>query len=256
MAGLSQRRRRIVGRLRSRKTREREGLVLVEGVRAVREALDSGAPPRFAVLSPRLWSSEPGRALAERLAAVAGLEVAEVDDSELEELADTASPQGVLLVCPEPRADLEGLSGRRFLVLDAVQDPGNVGTLVRGAVAFGLDGVVCLDGCVDPWGAKAVRASAGLVFRLRIVTASASAMLRRMEVLDVPVWVADAQGEDVAARRGEARFALVVGNEGAGVREEIRAHAATTVAIAMNGPAESLNAGVAGSILMHTLVGR
>lgn len=247
---LSQGRTRLIARLRARKTREREGLVLVEGVRASAEALDGGAAVTLAVVSPRLESTEAGARLAARLQ---GLEVGRVGDAELEALADTQTPQGVLLVCRQPARGLEDLDGARFLVLDALQDPGNVGTLVRGAVAFALDGVICLDGTVDPWGAKAVRASAGGVFRLPVAAADAADLVPWLADRGVPLLVADAGGEDAHGRAGAERFALAVGNEGEGVRADLRAAAEAVVAVPMAGPAESLNAGVAGSILMHVL---
>jgi TrmH family RNA methyltransferase len=247
---LSQGRTRLIGRLSVRKTREREGLVLVEGVRAATEALDGGAAVSLAVVSPRLESTEAGARLVQRLE---GAVVERVDDAELATLADTQTPQGVLLVCRQPSTTLEALDGARFLVLDAVQDPGNVGTLVRGAVAFALDGVICLDGTVDPWGAKAVRASAGTVFRLPVVPADAASLVPWLAARGVPLLVADAGGEDAQRRAGAERFALAVGNEGEGVRAALRAAAEAVVAVPMAGPTESLNAGVAGSILMHTL---
>lgn len=249
---LSQRRARIVGRLKVRKTREREGLVLVEGVRASTEALIAGASVSFAVTSAKLETTEAGAELQRLLA---GHDVESVDDREVGALADTRSPQGVLLVCREPVITLTELAGRRFLVLDAIQDPGNLGTLIRSANAFGLDGVVCLDGTADPWGAKAVRASAGLVFRPTVALGSVEDTLARLGELGVPVLVADATGVDAEGLRGAERFALVVGNEGAGVRTELRDAASASVAVRMTGPAESLNVGIAGSILMHTLSG-
>lgn len=247
---LSQSRRRLIGRLRVRKTRSRERLVLVEGVRSVREALDAGAEVSFALTSPRLMASEVGEALGRRLDA---RDVVVVGDDVLNELTDTHSPQGVLLVCGEPEDSLADLEGRRFLVLDSVQDPGNAGTLIRGAVAFGLDGVVCLDGTVDPWSAKAVRASAGSVFRSPVVTGGTKELLAMLADGGVPLFVADSAGEDIETHRGAGRFALIVGNEGGGVRKELRDRASAFVAVPMTGPVESLNVGVAGSILMHTL---
>ena len=247
---LSQRRSRLIARLRARRSREREGQVLVEGVRAVREALDCGVAVAFAVVSPKLLVTADGAALARRLA---GHDVEEVSDDDLAALADTVNPQGVLLVCRQPSRSLRHLRAGRLLVLDAVQDPGNVGTLVRAAVAFGLDGIVCLDGTVDPWSAKVVRASAGTVFRSPPASARAEDVSPWLAELHVPLLVADAGGEDVEGRRGAEAFALVIGNEGEGVRAFLRASADAIVAVPMSGPVESLNAGVAGSILMHTL---
>lgn len=248
---LSQRRERFIGRLRSAKTRAREGAVLVEGVRAVSEAIESGVTVDFAVTSPRLLATKAGERLAERLAAQ---ECERVEDDELGALADTERPQGVLLVCREPEAGLDRIrGGGRYLVLDRVQDPGNAGTLVRAAVAFGLAAVVCLDGTVDPWGPKTVRSSAGMIFRIPVVRAEADAAAERLAAEGVPLFVADTEGEDVGEHRRAPSFALVVGNEGAGVREELARRADKRLGVGMPGPAESLNVAMAGSILLHVL---
>ena len=248
---LSQRRRRLLPRLRTRKTRTREGLVLVEGVRAVSEALDAEARVSFAVTSQRLSALASGSVLERRLGEQ---DCASIPDQELTALADTDHPQGVLLVCEEPVYQLDELPAPgRFLILDAIQDPGNVGTLVRSAVAFGLEGIICLDGTVDPWGSKAVRASAGMMFRLPIVRCSIDEMLQVLSAREAMLLVASSEGESCAAHRGAASFGLAVGNEGTGVRAELRGAAHAMVAVSMKGPAESLNVGAAGSILMHEL---
>lgn len=250
---LSQRRTHLVGRLRHRKTREREGLVLVEGIRSVGEALKAGGEPQFAVVSPRLetlaWGTDLLSTLRSRM-----VEIERVGDTELESLADTERPQGVLVVFRQPdRGEAALVAEGRYLVLDAVQDPGNVGTLVRAATAFRLDGVVALDGTADPWGPKAVRSSAGMVFRTPVVQAGAEEAVGLLAGADVPVLVADASGTDVATLPPQKSWAIVVGNEGAGVRESLRAASRRAVRIPMPGPAESLNAGVAGAILLYAL---
>ncbi|MEQ8330275.1 MAG: RNA methyltransferase [Longimicrobiales bacterium] len=252
---VSHRRSRILGRLRKRKAREREGLVLVEGLRAVTEALDAGAEVRFAVTAPALRETPDGSVLLARLLAL-GADVDEVADGELAALSDTEQPQGVLMACAEPAASLDDLGPGRYLLLDALQDPGNAGTLVRAAVAFGVDGVLALDGTVDLWGAKAVRASAGMAFRTRVIHAPCHAVLDRLAALEVPVLVADASGQDVAGWRPGAAWALAVGNEGSGPRAEVAAASALALRIPMPGSAESLNAGVAGSILLYALTVR
>lgn len=250
---LSQRRAHLVGRLRHRKTREREGLVLAEGVRAVNEALKAGAEPEFAVVSPRLETLAWGADLLATLRARVP-DVERIADGELDALADTERPQGVLVVFRQPARDGAALvDGGRYLVLDAVQDPGNVGTLVRAATAFGIDGVVALDGTADPWGPKAVRASAGMVFRTLVHQAPVDHAVELFSEAHIPVMVAEASGTDVATLPHQATWALAVGNEGAGVRESLRAVARRSVRIPMPGPAESLNAGVAGAILLYAL---
>jgi len=252
---LSRAKEKLVGRLRSSRMRPREEMVLVEGPRTVRDVLDSGARVRFALVTPSFRDSDEGRSL-EELLREAGATVESVEDEELEDLSDTESPQGILLVCEEPTLSLEDLLGRapgRFLVLDGVQDPGNLGTLVRAARAFALDGVVALEGTVDPWNPKAVRASAGSSFHVGVVKAPWSEVAPGLRKTDVQLLVAEAGGVDVAKVEPPSRWALVIGNEGRGVRNEVRAAAERVVTVPMPGGAESLNAGVAGAILLHSL---
>lgn len=248
---LSQRRERLIARLRVPKTRARESAVLVEGVRAVSEALDAGVDVTFAVLSPRLEESNAGSSLARRLE---GQDVVHVEAPDLDRLSDTERGQGIMLVCAEPSSGLDAVSpGGRYVVLDGVQDPGNAGTLVRAAVAFGFDAVLCLDGTVDPWGPKPVRASAGMIFRLPVVRVPGSDALARLEESGVPLYVADAKGEDVDSHPGMESFAIAVGNEGRGVRDLLAQAAAGSLAVRMRGGAESLNVAMAGAIIMHAL---
>ena len=240
--------------------------MLVEGVRAVTEALDAGVGGRFAVTSERLGQTSGGSALAARLAST-DLELNPIDDAALRALASTEHPQGVLLVCSEPRASLDLVeAGMRLLVLDGVQDPGNSGTLVRAAVAFGLDAVIVLEGTADPWGAKTVRASAGMAFRIPVIQARSGDTVAALRHAGVPLLVAAAVAAPVGAAPvgelgrksvggdvSEGDFALAVGNEGAGVRGELRDAATSTVSIPMPGPAESLNVAMAGSVLLYEL---
>ena len=271
---LSKNRRQLIERLKTRKGRPREGLVLVEGVRASAEVLAAGADMRFVIRSPRLLDTEAGRTLASTLAG-RGLETEEVDDADLAALSDTEHPQGVLCVCTEPGLDLTQLrtssvtssatspvtspptgAPATVLLLDALQDPGNLGTLIRAARAFGVDAVIVLDGSVDPWNPKAVRAAAGASFHVQIARAPWTEASRWLEEKGIEVLAADPAGDDVRSVRLGGSWALAVGNEGAGLRAEIVAASAKRLAIPMQGMVESLNAGVAGSILLYSLLSR
>lgn len=250
---LSQRRSLVIGRLKRRKTRVREGMVLVEGVRAVGEALHAGADIRFAVHSTRLEAVPGGGDVLERLVS-ARVEILQTEEKAFEDLSDTERSQGLLAVCAQPKHGLEIIRpGGRYLVLDAIQDAGNVGTLVRAATAFAVDGVLALAGTVDPWGAKAVRASAGMVFRVPVAAVEAEDAAQALREADVPILVADSGGRDVSEVASEGGWALVVGNEGGGPRRLLTGLARDTLRIPMPGRAESLNAGVAGAILLFAL---
>jgi RNA methyltransferase, TrmH family len=260
---LSQARAKLIGRLGTRRTREREGLVLVEGPRAIETALACGARFRFAVVAsgPPAAPTQLESALAE-----AGVEIATIDPGSFASLADTETPQGILAVVEEPRATMEALDPALdparitapILVLDRVQDPGNVGTLLRAAAGFGAPGVVVLDGTVDPWNPKVVRASAGEAFRLPVVRTDWPAFDRWRRERNVLLRVADAGGLDVrrfpvATADASRPHALLIANEGAGPRPEALAAADTILALPLAPGVESLNAAMAGSVLLWAL---
>ncbi len=266
MSELSRGRQRLLRRLGDRKGRAREGLVLVEGRRAVGAALAAGARFRFSLLSH--GASPPEEELARALEN-AGVEVVRLPKDELTEFADTESPQDVLAVAEEPADELpepqveaaveEERLREVILVLDAVQDPGNVGTLIRSAVALGADRVLALDGTVDPWNSKVVRSSAGLIFRIPVHRLELGAALDWIEARGFPLLVADAAGADVRERLGDfggvggAGFALLLGNEGAGPREEALARATAQVALPLEEGVDSLNVAMAGTLLLWAL---
>src|SRR5690606_15150059 len=138
--------------------RDEEGLFLAEGIRVVEELVGSGIPVRLAVVSPSAEESERGAALVRALGERAP--VRRVSDAEFARLAATEAPQGVLAVAEAPKRELHDITppdAATVLVLDGIQDPGNFGTMVRTADAFGADLVAALPGTVDPWNPKAVR---------------------------------------------------------------------------------------------------
>lgn len=250
---LSAREEKEIRALQRRKIRQREGRFLAEGVRVVEDLLASDLAVRLLVASSSLGDSERGRAVLEE-GRRRELPIRMVEERELDGLAATDSPQGVLAVADVPDWRLEALRGgppEVILVLDGVQDPGNLGTLVRSAEALGALGVIALTGTVDPWNPKAVRSAAGSSFRQPVVATGwdeASEWLRRegYEVL-----AAVAGGEPV--RRGGSRVAVVVGNEGAGISAEVLSGADRTAGIPLKGRAESLNVAAAAAILLYEL---
>ncbi len=239
--------------LARRKGRDAEGLALAEGPRLLRELLDSGLRLRQ-VLSTDEEAADPETAPLLDRARSAGVPIETVSEGLLVELADTVRPQGVLTVFEVPRYDWSDLPDGDLLVFDGVQDPGNLGTLLRTAEALGVGGAVALEGTVDPWNPKAVRASAGSVFRMPVVRAGRPEAVRELGSEDRPLWAADAGGEPLP-RGGPLpeRVALVLGNEGAGVSRELLEAAERRVAIPLADEVESLNVAVAAALLMDRI---
>ena len=245
---------RLLHALKSRSGREKNDAFVVEGVRALEELLASRIDLKFAIISPSLEDSGRGRALSERL--VANTTVRRVSDAELRALTDTTTPQGALAVARMPHPDLaqrQPADRALVLILDAIQDPGNLGTLIRSADALAIECVIALPGSVDYWNPKVVRSAAGAAFRVPLVAESQDAVWRWLNEHAFQIYGADAQGDDVRQLQERGRVALVVGNEGAGLRAETRKRVHNMIAIPMPGRAESLNVAVAAGILLYEL---
>jgi TrmH family RNA methyltransferase len=240
--------------LHRRRARERRGLALAEGVRLLEEALAARVPIRGAAVAPGLEGTPRGTALKSALER-AGVRVESVSDAELESLADTDQPQGVVAVI-EPREwrleDLAPAPGRPVLVLDAVQDPGNVGTILRTTLGLGGAGVLALKGTADLHNTKVLRGSMGALFRLPAVATDAAGYLAWAKSTGLDTWVTAADGEPLRRRtRADHPVALVLGNEGAGVGAALSAAAHRRVAIPLGPGVESLNVAVAAGILLY-----
>jgi TrmH family RNA methyltransferase len=234
--------------------RRGSGLFLVEGVRLVEELLDSPVIPRLAVVARSLEHSDRGAALAARLRERVRTE--SVSDRDLRAIADTEAPQGVVLAAEIPQRALGDLAipARCVLVvLDAVQDPGNFGTIVRSADAFGATAVCVLPGSVDPWNPKAVRAAAGSSLRVPIVETAAPSLFAFLRSHRFRILGADTGGSDIGELAVPQRAALILGNEGSGLGEQVRTALDATVSVPIRGAAESLNVGVAAGILLYML---
>lgn len=178
----------------------------------------------------------------------------EVAAHEFGSAAETESPQGVIGIAEAPRNSLRDLPADWkgiLLVLDAVQDPGNVGTIVRTAAALGAVGTITLPGTVDLWNAKVVRSGMGAHFRHPTFSSTWAELDTFRVQAGVKLFVADVTGTPASASRRPDRLALVVGNEGSGVSAEAHARADETIALQLHPDVESLNVAVATGILLY-----
>ena len=248
---------KLIRKLKSRKQREEVGAFLAEGVRLVEELLASGWDVELAVTSPVLTCSARGRRLIEAIER-RGWTRTEVSDAELFDLADTETPQGVLAVGRRPQrrlSEVEPGAHAAVLVFDRLADPGNLGTLLRTAYALGVDWAVALPGTVDPWNAKAVRAAAGALFRLPVTQETWVELSAWLRERSFTILCADPGGEALP-RSGEpvGRFALVLGNEPAGLAADVRRSCDRRVAVELPGHMDSLNVAIAGALLLDRLL--
>jgi TrmH family RNA methyltransferase len=239
--------------LQRRRGRERRHLAVAEGVRLVEEALAARLQFRGVVTAPALEGTARGRALKAALLE-GGVKAETLEDRALAELADTEHPQGVIAVVEPPKWKLEDIDPgprRPVVVLDGVQDPGNVGAVVRTTLGLGGAGLVALPGTADLWNPKALRGSMGALFRLPAVATELPAFLAWAESAGVAIWASGVDGSPIGGGMPEEAVALVVGNEGAGISPEVARVANRQVAIPLTGGVESLNVAVATGILLY-----
>ncbi|HEX6097960.1 MAG TPA: RNA methyltransferase [Thermoanaerobaculia bacterium] len=219
---ISSRQNSLVKRIREA-IREHDSEIVLEGPKHVADAIAGG------------WKAI---AVLER-----GVDVTE---DVFDHVSETRQPQSVIGLFERPRSSAAEILARRETVavaLDGVQDPGNVGTIVRLAAAFDAAGVLLLPGCADPFGPKAIRSSAGAILNVPVAAIAASELV----AAGLPLFAADASGS--AADPPASQAVLVFGNEGAGVSEELLRHA-TPIAVPMSGRVESLNVATSAAILL------
>jgi TrmH family RNA methyltransferase len=254
---------KLAKKLLTKKARDSCGYYLIEGPKLLAEALDHNAEILFAFFCEETRGdaeelSAGKRALAAALAA-AGATVLLTPERVFKGISDAETPQGVTAIVKKPAFSAEtpfARAGGNVLVLDRVQDPGNIGSLLRTADAAGFCGVVALSGAGDPYGPKSVRAAAGALFRTPVLfVKDADEAVSLLASAGKRVIVAEARGGISCYDADLARdIALVIGNEGRGPSKTFSENASLTVSVPMPGGTESLNAAVAAAVLMFESV--
>ena len=176
----------------------------------------------------------------------------QVPEDVMASISPVKTPQGVLFTCRLPQAPLpRSLTGRRYVLLDGVQDPGNVGTIWRTADALGADGLILVNGCADPWNPKTVRATMGACFRLPVYETAADGLAPWLGEQGLPLYATALREDTVDLREAElSRCAVVIGSEGRGVSEGLLSQSAKTLKIPMRARCESLNAAAAATVVL------
>lgn len=252
----------VTALLKNKKARTEQGVFVVEGLRIARDTLKSARDKLVAMyVSESFISGDSWKEYPEFLDAgfPGKLPVTAVKDSVFESISETVTPQGVMCVVKQPGyayEDIVKVDGPlKLLILEDIQDPGNLGTMVRTAEAAGMNGIIMSRGTVDIFSPKVTRSTMGGIFRVPFIYVDdLAATLDRLKADDVNVYSAYLRdGEDFNKVDYDDRAAALIGNEGNGLTDEAVAHAYRNVFIPMQGEVESLNAGVAAALMMYKL---
>lgn len=226
----------------SRSYRKKSGEYLCDGTKLLAEALKWGAEVKTAVFSegvdiPPLPD---------------GVRAVRVSEELMRSVSPMETPQGALFTVALPEVQLpETLEGRHYLVLDGVQDPGNVGTILRTADAFDCDGVFLVNACADLYNPKTARATMGAIFRREAYTVTAEELFALLRKSGVPLYGTALRDDTVPlAEANLARAAVAIGSEGRGLSQQVLDECAKTLKIPMNPRCESLNAATAATVVL------
>ena len=224
--------------LTSRKEREAAGLFVADGTKLLQEAIRWWPGLDTVILSPNVEMDIPD-----------WVRIVEVPADVMESVSPMQTPQGALFLCRLPKKS-PFVAKPGMLLLDGIQDPGNLGTILRTADALQIP-VALLEGCADPYSHKVVRASMGAVFRMKVVQTTWAEAKAACDAADIPVGVTALRDTAKDLREAPLKtMAVVIGSEGQGVRREILDSAQNSLIIPMNPNCESLNAAIAAAIVM------
>lgn len=262
---------KAIKKLEQKRERDREGLFVIEGFHLVEEAIK-----HHAEIETILYSASADVALLAKIetdlmknqghqqnldSRNTDIDFILITDSILKTLANTPAPQGIIAILKQPKMAIEMLldDNKRplahLLLLDNVQDPGNVGTMIRTAEAAGFKGIILGDGSADLFNDKTIRATQGALFQLPIIKVNLEALLPALHDAGYESWVTTLEEATFyTALPKPQKCALIMGNEGKGVDPKLQKLASTKVKIPMLGQSESLNVGVAAGILIYHLL--
>lgn len=225
-------------KLKNKKYRDKEKKYLVEGIHLVLEAYKKGD-----LLEIILGENEDVDILVSKVY---------VSNQILKSLSSLETPYKIIGVCKYPNEDLE--LGDKLLILDGVQDPGNLGTIIRSSVAFNISTVVLGNNCVDLYNSKVIRACQGMNFHINIIRRDLKDFIKNIKKEDYYILGTNVNdGSDLKSISNLSKYAIIMGNEGNGVSKEIQDMCDRNIYIKMNDKCESLNVAVATSIILYEL---
>ena len=225
-----------LAKLKQKKYRDKQGLFLVEGAHLVKEAYESGFLEELLILEDKEFSLDT--------------KTSYITKNVLKYLSDVETPVGIIGVCKLKNTTI---TGNKLLILDSVQDPGNLGTIIRSSAAFNIDTIIINDKCADPYSDKVIRSSQGMIFKTNIVKKDLYDYLKEIKG-KIPIFGTEVTGgKNIKNIEKFQTFAIIMGNEGKGVDEKLLDLCDEYLYIPMNSKCESLNVGVATSIILYEL---
>ncbi|MEN9942185.1 MAG: hypothetical protein RLZZ91_186 [Bacteroidota bacterium] len=230
---------KLIRSLQQKKFRVQEQLFVVEGRKAVEEALG------FESLVVKAFTTDEEFSIKFRIPLI--------HERDMEQISSLTQPPGYLAVLKQKNTTLDIIEGKTFCIANAISDPGNLGTLIRTCEWFGVDALLLDDQCVDVYNPKVVQATMGSVLRLPFASATSAELIEYFRLKGIPLLAADLNGTPIQSFKAPEQWALVVGSESHGVSDQFVEASATRLTIPSMGSAESLNASIAGGIAIFQL---
>ncbi|MCP4931235.1 MAG: RNA methyltransferase [Candidatus Marinimicrobia bacterium] len=234
---------KLIRSLQQKKFREEHGLFIVEGLRSIQEALRANAS-----IESIFWTEAFSEKNSNYMNTISAVQNESVLMAEMKQLSPSTTPPGVLAVCKIPIFDSPDMN-RNFIYLDHISDPGNMGTILRTALWFGIHNIVLSEACIDPFNPKVVRGAMGAHFHISWI-----GTMPLCAFTDYTVLGADYRGNSIlAVKKIPDKWVLVMGSEAHGISSDVHDELDQLIAIPKVGTGESLNVGVSMGILLHCL---
>jgi len=234
---------KLIRSLQQKKFREEHGLFIVEGLRSIQEALRANAS-----IESIFWTEAFSEKNSNHMNTISAVQNESVLMAEMKQLSPSTTPPGVLAVCKIPIFDSPDMN-RNFIYLDHISDPGNMGTILRTALWFGIHNIVLSEACIDPFNPKVVRGAMGAHFHISWI-----GTMPLCAFTDYKVLGADYRGNSIlAVKKIPDKWVLVMGSEAHGISSDVHDKLDQLIAIPKVGTGESLNVGVSMGILLHSL---
>jgi RNA methyltransferase, TrmH family len=232
--------------LGQKKARDEEGLFIAEGPRIIAELLAENRTPVREIYALQSWTDE-------HASITNGITITVITEDELGRISQLSTPNQVVALVEKGADPLLRPNGQVSLALDGIQDPGNLGTIIRIADWFGIDQIICSPDCADQYNPKVVQATMGSIARVQLQYTDLVSW--HSPYKGIPVYAAALNGKDIATVPAMMEGVIIIGNESKGIRPQVMELATDRITIPKKGKAESLNAAVATGIILAKLVG-